>query len=406
MMSTPLFTRLYSPTDFGLNAVYLSIVTILLVLSTMRLEVAIPLPESDVDAANLLGLAVVAVGSVSLMVGVVCGLWGRSLLALLHAPALHPYLWLLPFGIGGGGAYLALSMWAMRQRDYNRLAMTKVYQGAAQVVVQAGLGLVPAFGPLGLLLGSDVGRWSGTATLARSAWRRDSGALRAISWVRMRAMALRYREFPLVGAGSALLNTLGLQLPPLILVAFFDPHIVGFFALSQRVIAIPMGVIGGAISQVFVAEGAALLRVTPQHFPHLLRRMGRRLFWSGVVPILVLALVAPYCFGLVFGAGWHEAAIYIRLLAPMYLLQFLVVPLSQTLNLLERQRLQFAWDLSRLVAVVGALMIPVLLRMGPLWTIGTYSAVMSLLYSLLLVIVYVVAQSGPHTPKIFGGGPK
>ena len=52
LMAAPLLTRIYTPDDFGVLAVYGSIVNIAVVLSSLRFEFAIPLPEQEDVTAN------------------------------------------------------------------------------------------------------------------------------------------------------------------------------------------------------------------------------------------------------------------------------------------------------------------------------------------------------------------
>ena len=59
VLALPLITRLYTPEDFSVLAVFSSIVAIVSVAACLRLEIAIPLPETDEDAANLLALALI-----------------------------------------------------------------------------------------------------------------------------------------------------------------------------------------------------------------------------------------------------------------------------------------------------------------------------------------------------------
>ena len=46
----PILSRLFTPEEFGLYAFYISIVTFLVVFSTGRYELAIPLPQKEEDA--------------------------------------------------------------------------------------------------------------------------------------------------------------------------------------------------------------------------------------------------------------------------------------------------------------------------------------------------------------------
>ena len=50
---------------------------------------------------------------------------------------------------------------------------------------------------------------------------------------------------------AILLNSISVALPALLLAYFFNPIIVGYYALGHRVLAMPLGVIGGAVAQVF-----------------------------------------------------------------------------------------------------------------------------------------------------------
>ena len=61
--ASPILTRLYSPEDFGVLAVFASLLSILSIVASLRYQLAIPLPKTDEEAANVtvLSLAVVAV---------------------------------------------------------------------------------------------------------------------------------------------------------------------------------------------------------------------------------------------------------------------------------------------------------------------------------------------------------
>jgi O-antigen/teichoic acid export membrane protein len=55
---SPILTRLYSPDDFGIFALYMSITSITGVVSTGRYELAVMLPKKDEDAMNIAVLSV------------------------------------------------------------------------------------------------------------------------------------------------------------------------------------------------------------------------------------------------------------------------------------------------------------------------------------------------------------
>src|SRR5690606_7842279 len=69
LLAMPLVTRLYSPEDFGVLAVYASILALLVVVITLKFETAIVLAESDETAAQLLLLSLAVAAVVSALAG-------------------------------------------------------------------------------------------------------------------------------------------------------------------------------------------------------------------------------------------------------------------------------------------------------------------------------------------------
>ena len=61
----PILTRLYTPDDFSLLAVYTAILAIVSSVACLRFEIAIPLPSSDDVAIRLVCLALLSVVAVT-----------------------------------------------------------------------------------------------------------------------------------------------------------------------------------------------------------------------------------------------------------------------------------------------------------------------------------------------------
>ena len=90
ILSSPVLTRLYPPSDYGVYSVAMSIVAVLITIACLRYEFAIPLPGSDVTAANVLVLALATALVMSAIAGVVLWLTGPALLAVFGASCSPP----------------------------------------------------------------------------------------------------------------------------------------------------------------------------------------------------------------------------------------------------------------------------------------------------------------------------
>ena len=51
LLLLPVLTRFFSPTDFGVLAIFMAIIQLIAISTTLRLEMAIVLPKKDTDAA-------------------------------------------------------------------------------------------------------------------------------------------------------------------------------------------------------------------------------------------------------------------------------------------------------------------------------------------------------------------
>lgn len=390
IVAMPVLTRLYDPGDYGVFAVYTSLLAVLAAINSARYELAIPLPKDEKDAANLLALVLALVVALSAVLGGAAWALRDHIAAWTQTPALARYMWLLPVGLVLVGTYQGLTYWAVRKQAFGRIARTRVNQGIASVVVQLVMGLLH-IRPLGLLVGSVVAQSSGSGTLLALAWRQDREALQAISWRGMRQVAWRYRRFPLF-SGTVLLNIAGLRLPSLLIASAFGADIVGGFALVMRVLGWPMQFVGRAIAQVYTGEAARLAREDPAGLYALLMKTTRRLAVMGL-SVLAIGLLAPLLFAFVFGDKWREAGVYCQILSPMFFAQFVVSPISGLANIMERQDLQLYGDAARAVIVVAVFLGAARAHWGAVPALALYSGVMTLTYIAFFVMYAAIARA-------------
>lgn len=337
LLASPILTRLYSPEDFGVLAVFASVIGIVSVFATLRYHLALPVALDQLSALSL------AVGSIvlTLLAGAVVGLLAIAGLGVLFSNGPTAINTIPPgyyaVGVISIGLFQVVSHWSIRDRNYSGLARARIVQAVSAVSAQVILGLLVA-GPMGLLTGQVLGQGMGMFRLAREAVKDQISIIRKVTPLTVVQALNAYRRYPLYSAPAALLTNTNLQLLPLILAAAYSPELVGLYALGARLIKAPLQILGNSVSQIYLAELGARIAKSPKRLAQLFRRTTFSLAAIGAPPLLLLALFAPTIFELIFGLEWRQAGQYTRLLVPMYLVQFIVSPISQTLNALQRQR--------------------------------------------------------------------
>lgn len=342
----PLLSRIYTPAEFGLLAVFASCLAIISVIACLRLELAIPLPESPREAMDLLLLSLLSCLCISLLVSAPALLVPQLVANWLGQPELASYLWLLPLGVLWAGSYSALQFWHVREKHFGWLAKTRVAQSAGSAATQLGLG-IGGVSPLGLLLGHVMN--TGIACVALG-----SALRQAAPWPtrdQLLALLSKYLRFPTLSAPEALANSLALQLPVILIAAIVAPAEAGYLSMAMFVIQAPMSLIGTAISQVYLSRAPQALRD---------RRLGEftadvlaGLWKAGAGPLLALGLLAPLLFEPVFGDGWARAGWLVSWMTPWFITQFLAAPLSMVLHICGRQREALTLQVFGLLLRVG-----------------------------------------------------
>lgn len=348
VLASPLLTRLYTPDDFGLLAVYAGLLGVLAVIASLRYELAIPLPEDDQDAANIVVLSLAIVVGMTLLTAILVLVFGNSIAAALGVPKLANLLWLLPLGVFFQGGYKVFNYWAIRTKQFPVIAKTRLRQAFATLAIQL---LGAKAGSVSLLSGQAVGQGAGSITLARAALKRPE--FRRWRWRDVWFSAKRYRHFPLFSTWGGFFNSAGQQLPPLLFASLFSAGAAGLYALAHRVLTMPMSVVGQAVGNVFFSNAAEAYR--EGRLGPLVSNVHEKLAQIAMPPALVLMVAGPDLFALVFGEQWRSAGEFARWMAPWLYMVFITSPLSTLFSVMEKQAqamlFQFILLLMRIIAI-------------------------------------------------------
>lgn len=393
LAAAPVLARLFSPEVFGPFAVANALALSLAAVAALRLDQAVTLPEPDRDATAVAGAGVrVVLAGVALGLVVIAVIGNPLAAALGGGRELARLLFWVPVISGLMGGYLVLSQLAIRHRLYSAIAQRNLLQSLATTGLQLLAGLL-GLGAHGLAAGLAVGQFVGVVMVSRSLRSRGEHVLRTPGW---RAVFSHYRRFPLVLAPSGAVNALGLHAPVLLASALLGAHAAGLLGMAQRVLLVPVALIGMATSQVFLGEFTAAKRSGSDRLTDIFMRTSRRLLVVGVAIGATLVLAAPWLFETVLGRDWSEAGDYAQLLALAVGVQMVSSPLSQVIFVMGRVWWQAAWDVGRLVVVAGGMVGAHLLWPTSLAAITALGLGSALSYTALWLLAWRAVRVGPE----------
>lgn len=394
--SAPLLTRIYSPADYGVLAVFVSSLAILAPLLNLRFAQAIPLPRRDRLAAQIVGLAITATAASGILVALILFLFADPLFRRLSVDLLGDWWWLLVIGAVAVSTYECFSGWATRRRAYAILARTTATQAIVGEAIKLSSGIL-GLRPLGLLLGNIANQSAGLSTLVLH-FRDDVSRLRqAVSPRAMLRAALLYRAYPTLRLTSHLVLVLAMQAPVMLVSMLYGNSSAGQLGLALATLAIPASLLGDNISRAYYAEISKLGRRQPIAVRKITRSVLIRLAGVAVPCAFPLMIWGEEIFSFVFGQSWNQAGQLAATLSIYLVSQFIQKPASFLLFLFDGQRQLLYINLQRLVLTIGVFFMASGYGISLATAVLIYSLVLSAHYALSIVVALrKIPRPEPH----------
>ena len=192
----------------------------------------------------------------------------------------------------------------------------------------------------------------------------------------------RYINFPKFYLPSVAVESLGSNIPNYFFMKVFGASFLGNYSMSNRIVSMPLSMIGNAIRTVFNQSVAEAYAMNQPHIK-LFNDNFFRLTLIGIIPVGVIVLFGPKLFAFVLGNEWYEAGIIARFLAPVFFLRLISSPLSSVLTIYEKLN----WDLYVQFSAISLLALTFFI----FYKLGTESYVVYLIsYNIIYCIKYLL----------------
>src|SRR4051812_37101136 len=344
---TSFLARLYLPEQFGSQAVFFTIAFYGTILFTGKYELALVIPKELKKAASIVRLSIILLLSFSALSIPIFYFFGDDIAQWLNQSELSPIAWLIPMAIIASGLISIFNYWHTRQENYKLLSGIRI----SETIVTGGVALA-IFGVSthGLIWGTLIGT-SISALILFLFFRKDTGKINSERGEGVTAdasqplptsesqlsIAAEYSDFPKNNIAISLINAFQFTGITLIISYFFGPVTAGYYALCNRILQAPFGLIIKPVSQIFFAEASSLVRNNKRVFEITWATIKRTALIT--FPVLVILILAgPFLFSFFFGDKWYISGFYAQILAAWFFLEFIKAPISQLAVIVRKQK--------------------------------------------------------------------
>lgn len=380
----PILTRIYDPKEFGILSIYVSFCSIAAVAVTGRYEQAILIPKEESGGVKIALLSMIISLGMSYVFFIVILLFNSQLTQLLNNPDISNWLYVAPITILLMGTSQSLSLLATRNKQFKRISLASIAWQAITQAIALGLGAIGS-GILGLISGNISGLFAQCLGLFRKKNFVIEQQINTQVPVSLFAIAKKYVNFPRILLFAHLINAASIHLIFILLGSYYGAAVVGFYALSQKVVRAPMGLIGNSFGQVFKQQASELLN-SKGSCRHLFVSSFFKLAGISFLPFAVLWWSAPVVFIFIFGENWETTGQYVQALTPMFFMQFVSNPICCFCILRERQVIDLTWQIFFFSGSIAAIALSHRYGLEPVQSLKYLAAHCCLMYVISLWI--------------------
>lgn len=337
---SPILSRLFTPEDFGVLALYVAITGIFGAIANGRYELAIMLPKEDSEARVIVALGVLIAVGVSILLLIAVLLTGDWVASSLGQEGSIWWLLFTPLSVLLIGLFNMLNYYNNRLKSYKKIAISHISKAGTTAASQLTGGGMQVGAP-GLVFGRIVGEVTAVALLLFG--NRGRKLFSGVNRERICVTARRYQNFPKFSMWSIFFNRGGTHAVEFFISAVYSIGLLGQYSLMQRVLGAPSALVGSAIGQVFFQEASEEKKKTGK----AIKSFNKTFVLLSVLSVGgfgLLFFIAEPLFAFVFGEQWRIAGELTKLLIPLFVLRFVTAAMSLINSVFEKQKMAFYWQ--------------------------------------------------------------
>lgn len=388
IITSPILTRLYSPEDIGAYTYILSISHLFMAVINGRYDMSIVTEDDDDRVYALVKLSILVCIFFSLLISFGYGVYFNffsNKTSISNGVLIILFMIILSYGVIN-----VLNAFNNRNKEYALMSSLYIVRSASQ---NFGAILLSAFNieVMGLLIPYVFGQGIGIKRQAKSLLRHYN-KLKKVSLNDVLEVAQLHKKQPIFSAPAIFANSFSYSSITIFIEMLFGMGVVGFYSVSFRVLGIPLSVISGNVSRVFFEDASREFIHTGQFFKSFKKTVA---FLTVIAIPMVIAMmyVVPSFVSLLFGKGWEEAGVYIKIFAPMFGIRFIVSSISLGTLVAKKQNYELLIQTLFIVVSISTYIISKLLNLSVVNYLYIISISFSIIYMLNFILIYNLSKS-------------
>jgi lipopolysaccharide exporter len=339
---TPILSRLFTPSDYGLFALFGAVSVIVGTIVSLSYPIRIILPNRDHEAIKLLLISLLLSIFLGMTILSVTIFLPDTAIAWLGLDSLEGWIF-VAIAVGMVTAIVnAFTYWLNRHSEYKKMAFVRIMQSVIAAAVGISFGLLAVRD--GLLYAQAISIFSALVFLIIISKVKFFKA----SFFGLSSFARKHKAAPFFLYPTAILDVFTNQLPFFLIAFWFTTELTGQYKMAYSLLALPSALIGSAISQVFY-QRFSMIWPDAEKAKALLKKTWFLLAFIGFFPFLIITVSSEAIFSFFLGEKWIVAGQLASILAIMSYVSLIHSPTSVTMITMNMSKLLPVFGLATLI---------------------------------------------------------
>ncbi|HDI6541600.1 TPA: type 8 capsular polysaccharide synthesis protein Cap8K [Staphylococcus aureus] len=382
IITTPIITRLYSPTEFGEFTIFSNIAMILIPIINARYDLLIVNTKND-RSANILS-------QISFLISLLILLILIPIFAI--SACLHPnfildfiFIIIMLFLVSLTNIF---TNYLNKERKYKVLSLINVFRAGSMALLQIIFGLL-ALGSLGLIIGFSLSYIAGI-TLGYKTFKKHFNIVRDKE--ETKALFLENKNQLVYSTPSILLNSLSFSVVVFFIGILYTNTEVGIYGMAIRVLGIPVTIISLGLSKIFMQQ-ANDYYIEHGNFRNLLLKFSSILVIVSIILYVPLYLFSEELVNILLGHSWVDAITVIKIVIPLFVIRLIVSTVSLSVIVLQKQQLELILQALFLIGTTATFVISKMLNLTFLNFVSINTIVLIVSYMIFFIALYYFAKN-------------
>lgn len=381
--TSPLLTRIFTSEQVGTYTYILSITTMFMAVINGRYDMSIVAEDSEEDVYAIIKLSLI-IGIIStIVITLLCYIYFRTTdNKQVDYIGIYIFIFVLLLTYAINNVLVAYNN---RNKEYKIMTQVQIIRCVYQNLGAVLLGLCK-IGLIGLLLPYAIGQFKGMKSQSQSI-KPYINKIKDVNKKKLKEVLIKHKKQPLYSAPAIFANSFSYSSITLFIEMLFGMASVAYYSISVRILGIPLSIVSGNISKIFFQEASKEYSETGGFYSSFRKTVLFQIFLA-IPMVIIMILFAPKVCEIVFGDEWRIAGEYIKILAPMFGIRFIVTSISPGMIIANKQKSELILQLIFITSSIFIFITCKIMNMNISYYLAGISIMYSIGYVYFLIKVY------------------